>query len=109
MIDFGMSSSFQDQKGKHISPRYFGKTEPSGSPRFMSIRTHLKQQRSRRDDLESLGYLLIYFAKGTLPWLGKTRDEISSLKEQMNTEILCRDLPGKFKYMIDLFQSPNND
>jgi len=60
-------------------------------------------EQSRRDDLESLGFALIYFALGSLPWQrlkAKTRKEFHSkvIQKKMNTpiEILCRGLPIEF-------------
>jgi len=60
-------------------------------------------EQSRRDDLESLGYALIYFALGSLPWQrvkAKTRREFNSkvMQEKINTpiDILCRCLPIEF-------------
>lgn len=66
LIDFGLSKKYLDSNGNHVKLK-FGK-DITGTLRYCSRRTHLGQEQSRRDDLESLGYTLIYLAKGVLPW-----------------------------------------
>lgn len=74
-----------------------------GTPLYASINMHLGLEQSRRDDLEVLGYVLIYFIKGMLPWQGlkaATKKEMleKTLNKKRDTEIqtLCRDLPQEF-------------
>lgn len=58
---------------------------------------------SKRDDLEALGYMMVYFVRGSLPWQGlKTKrrqdkySQVLALKQETTTEELCRDLPSAF-------------
>ena len=65
----------------------------------------IKLEQSRRDDLESLWYTLIFFLRGNLPWQnvkGKSRkekfDKIMKMKIEYTPERLCKGLPGKIKF-----------
>ena len=67
---------------------------------FVIIIDHFKEQ-SRRDDLESVGYVLMYFLRGSLPWSGlkaKTKSEkynkILEKKLQIGVKTLCEGFPG---------------
>ena len=112
ICDFGLSKRFRDKKtGLHI-PYKNGK-HFIGTAVFASIYTHLGIEQSRRDDLESLAYILIYFSKGVLPWMkvkGKNRKEkyskVLSLKININISDLCSGLPEEYskflKYVRDL-------
>ena len=65
LIDFGFCKRY-NHDGKHID----FKTNNSliGTANFVSINVHKGSEPSRRDDLESLGYLFLYFLRGSLPW-----------------------------------------
>jgi casein kinase 1 len=94
IIDFGMAKQYTDPKSqRHVADK---KAPMSGSPRFMSLRAHEGRQRSRRDDLEALGYMLLYLARPGLPWLEKSREEIAEMKKSCNIQDLCKSLPSMF-------------
>lgn len=99
MVDFGLAKEYIDMHtGQHIRLR--AGRQLIGTPRYMSTWTHRGRQHSRRDDLESIGFMLIYFVKGRLPWQGlkgKNRyDAIGRIKMQTPIEELCRGLPEQF-------------
>lgn len=71
IIDFGLAGCFKDEKQKHISMKTGERL--IGTPRYMSVNMHQQITPSRRDDLESLGYILIYLYKGNLPWQGVSK------------------------------------
>lgn len=66
-IDFGLSQKYLDKNGKHVPPGKSVRYGP-GTVEFMSIRAHKTNILSRRDDIEGLGYLILYFLQGVLPW-----------------------------------------
>ena len=102
MIDFGLAKRYRDPKtGEHI-PYKDGKSL-TGTARYASVNTHLGIEQSRRDDLESIGFILIYFLKGSLPWQGlqgKSKDDkydkIKDKKVSTTIESLTRGLPEEF-------------
>ena len=106
MIDFGLSKNYIYKK-KHKPFR--DDKSLTGTLRYPSIRNHLGIEQSRRDDLESLGYMLLFFLKGSLPWQGicdkeDTRDErhkkIRLVKIHTSPKKLCQGLPSEFyEYM----------
>ena len=66
LIDYGISDFYILPNGKHIP--WTEKTKFIGTPMFASVNAHLKNEVSRKDDLESLGNCLLYFLRGNLPW-----------------------------------------
>lgn len=109
MIDFGLAKRYRDPKtGLHIA--YIDGKNLTGTARYASINTHLGIEQSRRDDLESLGYVLVYFLKGELPWQGmkaKTMKEkyekIMEKKIATQLDILCKNFPGIYFIFYFLF------
>jgi len=107
VIDFGLAKRYRDlNTHQHISS--VAKRSRTGTARYMSINAHCGCEQSRRDDLESLGYMLVYFLLGRLPWQGmkaSSRNEFHQMimEKKMTTpvEILCRSLPAVFATYID--------
>ena len=81
----------------------------------MSIHSHFGKSQSRRDDLESIGYVLIYFAKGRLPWQGiKTGNnvkekykKIRDSKMKTTVQVLCEGLPSQFASYMNYVKKLN--
>ena len=99
LIDFGLAMTYRDRDtNAHIC--FKNKREITGTIRFASVNAHHGMEQSRRDDLESLGYVLIYLIRGSLPWQRtpkgtQKRKEDAILQSKVNTPIekLCNGLP----------------
>ena len=131
LIDFGLAKKYKSERGNHVK---FAMTKHiTGTPRFCSINAMRGVEQSRRDDLESLSYLILYFLIGSLPWQGlkitsrpQRFKEITRLKKNLKVESLSEKIPQeiilfhkytrklgftenpKYEYMKKLFHSVLN-
>mmetsp|Transcript_40573 Transcript_40573/g.73020 ORF Transcript_40573/g.73020 Transcript_40573/m.73020 type:complete len:350 (+) Transcript_40573:29-1078(+) len=100
LIDFGLSKKYWD--GKHAQMQQ--RLNLTGTARYASINAHRGVEQSRRDDLEAIGHMLLYFLRGHLPWSGleaKSKAEkyrkIKETKEQVKLSDLCHGFPTAFQ------------
>lgn len=101
ILDFGLAKKFMSSDGKHI--KYKDGKSLTGTARYASINTHIGIEQARRDDLEGIGYVFMYFLRGSLPWQGlKARgvkekyEKIKQKKIMTNLDDLCNGFPDEF-------------
>ena len=101
IVDFGLSKTFWDpEKNRHIP--FSSDKSLTGTPRYASMNNHKGLQQSRRDDLESLGYMLIYFLNGSLPWQSievkkKYKQVLKAKEEAIRSRSLFHNIPIQFQ------------
>ena len=113
LIDFGLSKKYRSSTtGNHI--KYTKIRNFTGSLRYASYNALKLREQSRRDDLESIGYMLIYLIKGRLPWdnirVENKRSsyfKLSLYKKNIEPEILCSNLPKEFSDYIRYVKNLN--
>lgn len=119
LIDFGLSVNYINNRNQSHNI-YKNNNSFVGTLRYASINNHEGIEQSRRDDLESLGYIFIYFFNGTLPWKGlkgnsnkQTQELIYNKKKNTSLKELCHNLPKEmYIYMnycrnLKFYQQPD--
>jgi serine/threonine protein kinase len=102
IIDFGLAKKYRDPH-THVHITYADGKSLTGTARYASVGALRGIEQSRRDDLESLGFVWLYLLRGSLPWMGLTGhdqkqkyERICDVKSQTTFENLCRGFPVEF-------------
>ena len=102
VLDFGLSKKFRSSR-THQHIKYTVNKKLTGTARYASINALKGCEQSRRDDLEAIGYVLMYFLRGSLPWQGlhvhKGEDRYKKIlqkKRSTSAEELCKGFPKEF-------------
>ncbi|CAG8741266.1 36040_t:CDS:2, partial [Racocetra persica] len=117
IVDFGLSSFYLDHEtGKHIPKNQHLTKNKTGTARYASLSVHKGLQHSRRDDMESLGYVLLELLRGDLPWAGVTARnsrqgwaKMLKIKEEIPLEELYDGLPRGFMLYLQYTRSLQYD
>ena len=107
LLDFGLAKKYRSSKTLEQYP-YIKKKKLTGTARYASIHALEEMEQSRRDDLESVGYVLMYFLRGNLPWQGlkiKSKEDrykkILDKKKETTSELLCKNFPDEFREYLE--------
>ena len=110
IVDFGLAKKYRSSRTLKQLPLTKRKGL-TGTARYASINALQGYEQSRRDDLESVGYVLMYFLRGNLPWQNiksKTKDEkyqsILKIKKDTSSKELGKNFPLEFSEILDYFK-----
>lgn len=99
-VDFGLAKKYRTHEG-HIP--FVEKQSLTGTARYASHNAHKGYELSRRDELEAVGYMMINFVTGQLPWEDTQSSNftqlfgtIGKMKELPEIELMCKSLPPQF-------------
>jgi casein kinase 1 len=102
IIDFGLAKQYRDPR-THIHIKYQPHTSPIGTALYASINAQSGSELSRRDDLESLTYIIIYLLRGSLPWQdisGSQKRKMLQMKKTVSLDVICEGLPIEFQLLL---------
>ena len=101
IIDFGLSKQYRDP-GTNIHIPFCDGLPLIGTACYASVNALMGVELSRRDDIESLAYILIYFMRGSLPWQTmKHQANICKKRLLVNLDVLCDGLLIAFKKCLE--------
>lgn len=102
IIDFGLAKRYIDPKTSQHIP-YRNHIPLAGTVRYVSLNVHMGCEQSRRDDIESLMYVLLQFMRGHLPWQGlkvrnkrEKQEKVMEIKRVIDIDDLCAGCPSNF-------------
>ena len=103
IVDFGLAKTYWESSHKKIHKAAEIGLQPAGTARYASLWTHQGVAQSRRDDLEAIGFVLVYFMLAKLPWQGLKKSSkqkrwslIHKIKAETSLESLCKGIPRQF-------------
>ena len=107
LLDFGLAKKYRSSRTLQHSPMVKNR-KLTGTARYASINALIGVEQSRRDDLESLGYVLMYFLRGSLPWQGlpvRNHEDrymkIMEKKRDTSSYELCKNFPKQFETFVE--------
>ena len=107
LLDFGLAKKYRSSTTLKHYP-IVKKKNLTGTARYASINALNGLTQSRRDDLEAVGYVLLYFLRGKLPWQGlhvKNKEDryhkIMEIKMETTPHMLCKGFPKEFEEYVE--------
>ncbi|KAH9910450.1 kinase-like domain-containing protein, partial [Fomitopsis serialis] len=104
LVDFGLAKQYRDPI-QHLHIPYRDGLQLTGTALWASVNVHVGIAHSRRDDLESLAYVIIYLLRGYLPWQDLATDDIFHRKQSLSPAALCHDLPLELTTFVTYIRS----